>query len=301
MNTEIIGKEVLHNTFCNGTIINIENDKITVRFEDGDRRFEYPDAFLNKFLVFCDENLDIEVQMKISKIERENIEKNNQHDELVEKYSIVVGESRIEDKRVDEVLNERNIKYLVHFTSLDNLPSILKRGFLTRKELDNRGIKYIYNDEFRLEGHADALCFSIEFPNYKMFYKYRKMYPNQDWVVIGVSAQALIKHNCLFYKGNAASEPVSCVKEHLGGNAFQKMFSEQYGRVLRRQLNIPNSYSTNPQAEVLVLGCVPLDEIIFIDFLSPSSVQQYRSLIPQNVRIEEDKGLFDRRIDSIFW
>ncbi len=36
----------------------------------------------------------------------------------------------------------RGIKFLVHFTKIDNLPSIAKFGLLTRKNLDEKSFKY---------------------------------------------------------------------------------------------------------------------------------------------------------------
>ena len=43
--------------------------------------------------------------------------------------------------------------------------------------------KPIFNDPNRLDKHPEAICLSIGFPNYKMFYRYRSKNPSQ-WVVL---------------------------------------------------------------------------------------------------------------------
>ena len=39
---------------------------------------------------------------------------------------------------IQEIINKRNIRELIHFTRVKNLKSILSNGILTRKELDEK-------------------------------------------------------------------------------------------------------------------------------------------------------------------
>ena len=74
---------------------------------------------------------------------------------------------------IKNFLQERDIDELIHFTCVDNLESILSNGLLSLEDLYYNQIHYYYNDENRLEHKDNAICLSISFPNYKMFYKYR--------------------------------------------------------------------------------------------------------------------------------
>ena len=74
---------------------------------------------------------------------------------------------------------ENHIKEFVHFTNERNLLSILCRGVLSRKVLQENNIPFEYNDEKRLDGMLDAVSLSVTAPNYLIFYKYSpKMFCN---------------------------------------------------------------------------------------------------------------------------
>ncbi|MFH7410151.1 DarT ssDNA thymidine ADP-ribosyltransferase family protein [Acinetobacter variabilis] len=85
----------------------------------------------------------------------------------------------------------KNIDALYHFTHKDNLPSILSKGLLTKKTLEEQNIEYKYNDEKRLDGIKDSISLSFSHPNWKMFYKYRAMIGLEDWVVLKISPELL--------------------------------------------------------------------------------------------------------------
>ena len=99
---------------------------------------------------------------------------------------------------IKEFIQERGIVSLYHFTLIDNLDSILKYGLLSRDKLDENGIMYEYNDQQRLEERADAICVSISFPNYKMFYKCRSERKDKKWCVIELNPRVLYQKKCLF-------------------------------------------------------------------------------------------------------
>ena len=74
---------------------------------------------------------------------------------------------------MESFLKQNRIDWLYHFTRVENLPNILKYGLLPRETLEWNGIGSQFNDNYRHDCCLDAVCTSIEFPNYKMFYKYR--------------------------------------------------------------------------------------------------------------------------------
>lgn len=65
-------------------------------------------------------------------------------------------------------IEKRKIKKLIHFTSVSNLESILKKGLLSREMLEEKNIKFECTDMQRYDGKKDCISLSIEYPNFKM-------------------------------------------------------------------------------------------------------------------------------------
>ncbi len=152
-------------------------------------------------------------------------------------------------------LQQRNIKHLMHFTKYSNFESIMAHGLVRRSELDRRMIHYAFNDDVRLDGHPNSVSVSISFPNYRMFYKARHDFPDADWVVLVLGTDVLLEKPCWFCKTNAASAYVQqeMLTDLSTKEAFDAMFGDVNG-VKRDVLGIPDSFSTDPQAEILVFG-----------------------------------------------
>ena len=72
---------------------------------------------------------------------------------------------------IEKVVNERDIRWLMHFTRIENLESILENGLLPRNSFERLDIEPLTNDSLRLDGFLEAISLSIQSPNYKMFYK----------------------------------------------------------------------------------------------------------------------------------
>ena len=208
-------------------------------------------------------------------------------------------------KEIRNFINNRHIDELVHFTYVDNLESILENGLLPVRDLYYNRINHYYNDENRLEGRRDAVCLSISFPNYKMFFKYRH-YDNDNWCVIGLDPSILYEKDCLFCITNAASNYETrrnnYDKKNLRG--LSKLF---YDDGYRYEENIPLSYPTDPQAEVLVLDKIETPYINSIYF--PSNNDKYNffrenyepSYYNENYRFKIDKRFLAPRKDYKNW
>src|SRR5436190_20996431 len=98
----------------------------------------------------------------------------------------------------------RRIDTLVHFTRLENLAGILADGILPRATLETASRRVIFNDDIRTDGHKEAACLSVSFPNYKMFYKYRSADQTATWTVLLIQAEVLWELDCAFCWANAS-------------------------------------------------------------------------------------------------
>ena len=129
---------------------------------------------------------------------------------------------QLEAESALEHLHERGVTRFVHFTSLDNLDSILERGLVPRRTLNDEGIDYLANDQLRLDG-LDHVNLSITHPNIKFFYKIRKTYPERYYVVLAIRPDVLLaytgdgdRRRYSFSNTNAASNrAMSCNVEQL--------------------------------------------------------------------------------------
>ena len=75
---------------------------------------------------------------------------------------------------IQQICEERGITTLIHFTRIENLQNILQEGLLGRSFLEERRQEFLFNDNDRADGHKEAVCLSISFPNYQMFYRIRE-------------------------------------------------------------------------------------------------------------------------------
>ena len=157
-------------------------------------------------------------------------------------------------------IDRRGIRWFVHFTQVENLESILENGLLTRDELARRRIDARVSDGQRLEqlgaGDANAVCLSTMFPNYSMFYKKRREDGNVHWCVLLLDAAAVAQLDAWYYPTNAASV-LSRNRGGSGYGAFMAMFADECDGVRRGSLNIPDYFTTSPQAEVQVRETIP--------------------------------------------
>lgn len=90
----LIGRTVGHARFGDGVIVRIEGRQMTVRFEIGERRFVYPDAF-SGYLTVREPDADSEVSrlLSASRRAREALESQRSLDRkyLSEKGTVISG------------------------------------------------------------------------------------------------------------------------------------------------------------------------------------------------------------------
>lgn len=171
-----------------------------------------------------------------------------------------------EQVAIQKFVNIKQIPYLVHFTHVNNLPSILQYGFYPQAQKTDlaAGIAHI-NDSLRLDNKKNYSCFSIAFPNSRMFYRVRNSFGG-DWAVLLINNRILWEKDCLFYEMNAADSRVrfNDVEYHRGANALARMYDHSDDSP--REPHLLNCDPTNDQAEVMVPGIIDpsyINSIVF--------------------------------------
>jgi hypothetical protein len=200
---------------------------------------------------------------------------------------------------VQEYAAEIDVKQLVHFTRESSLDSILQRGLITRDTLTLEGFA-AFNDNVRAD-YTHAVCVSIGFPNYKMWFRIKKDNPDVDWVILVIAPTALWELPCAFCSANAALGAVAAIPiaQRQTLQAFQGMYVDVPGKE-RVKLGIPSHWPTNPQAEVLMLQGVPRNYIRGVIALNTTQEQRLRTKYP-SLQVWMHAGYFRYRKDFAFW
>lgn len=166
-------------------------------------------------------------------------------------------------KELHAYMRARGVTAVGHFTRLRNLGNILKHGLQPRGRLEEMGVAYAANDGLRIDG-GDGVCLSVSFPNYKLFYKFRNEFPGEQWVVLVLSTEVIERKACIFNPKNAASSAMTgySKERRMRMDALQAMFYDQEieaaqdpveeRTTLRAKLRLPDHFTTDPQAEIVV-------------------------------------------------
>lgn len=91
---DLINKQVTHEIFGRGNVVNCDESYIKINFESGSKRFIFPDAF-KKFLTLSDERAANIIKNKIQKIQEERKEE----EERLEKEKALIREQQSLEKR----------------------------------------------------------------------------------------------------------------------------------------------------------------------------------------------------------
>ena len=204
-----------------------------------------------------------------------------------------------------KILEEKQIEWLVHFTRAENLHNIFHHGLLPKSELIEEFINVVDNDKSRYDNCENAICTTIEFPNYRMFYPLRIDPENKDtkWVVFLLKAKVIYDLDCAFCSTNAGNREMfnMSIEERKGKNAFLKLFYELPNGPTRKDLNLDDWFPTDPQAEVLVFDKIPLEYIHSVFFENPSDLNKYKRIIPRSINAKVNRDVFKPRDDWEYW
>jgi len=201
---------------------------------------------------------------------------------------------------------KHQLRAVFHFTRLSNLESILQVGILSRAALErlSPSAQPQYNDGLRLDGQKDAVCLSIGYPNYRLFYRYRQQ-TSDEWVVLRLAVSMLWKLDCAFCTENAASRAVTSVpiSQRRAASALEAMFADNQS-IRRADLGIPCCYPTNPQAEVLAFETVRpefIEEVYFEHRKAPQTWAGAREGALATPTLTADEYHFRGRQDWLSW
>ncbi len=220
------------------------------------------------------------------------------------------------ESRIQQICEDRGITTLVHFTKVKYLRNILYEGLLDHQSLlEKHGQWFVPNDQKRIDGHKEAICLSISFPNSQLFQKFS--WSDNDgqpdysgWVVLLLDAKVLWELDCAFCRENAASNAVRhiLIEEKKKTEALENMFIEvcrdTKGNVYQRQsLQIPDDYPTHPQAEVLVFDQISSDYIREVHFYDETALKKWRDNNPwiNPERLFHNQQYFRDRRDQVVW
>jgi hypothetical protein len=206
-------------------------------------------------------------------------------------------------KEIREYVEELEIPYLLHFTHISNLERIMEKGLLSREAVDASNDEIHTNDEGRFDGRTNTVSLSIAHPNDRMFYKYREI--DEDWCVVALDEEVLWKLDCLFFKNNAAVSEMSCLKDHEVSTieSFKGMYEEQEHLNSREDQCLKPYDPTDKEAEVLVVGDVPLEYICAVVLSNRQAKKKYKDLL-SDVQIainSPNKGVYASRLYRRKW
>ena len=203
----------------------------------------------------------------------------------------------------------RDIKFLLHFTPIDNLEKILTYGLLPRDTLEEPANKKIirakFPDEKRIDGYSDCFCVSVSWPNYKMLHhkmlSSKSNMKNKEWVIIKINKKHVVEHKCMFFRTNAASFKSRKDKD----SNFDDMFYNDQN--IRDEINLENHFTTDPQAEIMSSSNIPPSwfENIYFRYQTPHSILLTNKLVKKNLLdrniIKIDTKFFEARKDYKYW
>jgi hypothetical protein len=102
--------------------------------------------------------------------------------------------------KIKELIEKRKIEYLIHFTRIDNLHSILLYGLVPVSMQHDLSISSTHNDEERFDSKLDCTSCSVGFPNYKLFYTFREFkFPGSRWAILTLDKDLLFSSSNIAY------------------------------------------------------------------------------------------------------
>lgn len=210
---------------------------------------------------------------------------------------------------IDYLVNERKVKYLMHFTPIPNLSGISRYGIVPVDALPPDVVP-VRLDKDRLDNHLDYSSFSIAFPSYQQLYKKRLDHENLSFAVISIDIEALrdIEYQNIIYAYDNAAGSLMPLDQLHGLEACKMMFREDAvdskgNCISRSDLHIPDYYTTYPQAEVMVRGIIVPQYIHEIDVIDIQDREQAFNNLSDDLKskVTVSGRYFCSRNDYQFW
>lgn len=172
-------------------------------------------------------------------------------------------------QRIQREARRRGIQYLMHFTQMANLASIVEHGLLSRGDLSRRGLRAFGSAPYRLDDEDEAISVSISAMNNEMFNAKQNKVGRADWVFLLLDPSVLWTHHCRFCSRSAATKEIKEHRGRLDGPwGFAQMFSDSalvggsQAASYRAANGIADCEPTYRDAEVQVFGRIAPELII---------------------------------------
>lgn len=184
-------------------------------------------------------------------------------------YSLEKKMYHLNHKSIQQIVTDRRIPYLCHFTRKKNFKSIMQYGLCARDVLIRSKLTFENNDDLRLDGYTEFNCLSVGFPNDCLFSTFRKKNRTKksDWIVLIINPSILYYGRPYFCFTNSAYQ---CGR-YVGykPSCFEGLFRESCAGLTREEMNLPSFLPTNAQGEVLIQGIIPTSYISQVVVFDP--------------------------------
>lgn len=252
-----------------------------IKWENGDvESFSVVDetAELNENKINCESNLVKELLS--TKVGEE-------HSYFVDGFENKFKLLELTNTNIKNTIEKHNLTKLYHFTAIDNLPSILQYGILSKDQLRRNKIPFLQNDSLRLDNRTNFISCSLEYPNNRLLTK-NKYNHDQDYCLIEIDVDILNHSFSACSTTNAAS---NSGKNIMSCSFIERLFGDP------RPNKLPNNYTTNDQAEVLIKDYIPVSFIKAIVFENSFACSKYSAICPKNIKLINNYRLFAIRGD----
>lgn len=165
---------------------------------------------------------------------------------------------------IQEIISKRAIEEVLHFTTHRGLTGVLHQKAVAARAFlkENQTLEFIL--KLNTEKIFDAawkkyVNLSISRINKRLFGYSENWHPNEDWRILAFDPVILCENGVQFVTTNNAYW--QHLKRGTDPESFEALFAQEvlgiYGRPIQRIKGMPDSWTTDVQAEVLYPNSVP--------------------------------------------
>ena len=207
------------------------------------------------------------------------------------------------DEEIRDLVIEKGITRLCHFTQSRNLAHIFSDGLgiCSTYELKKEKLPYNETDEVRYDRHPELICCSIEFPNVYYFATSRsRVQLFEDWAVLLIDPKYIYRKDTLYCPCNAAKGKGAYLCS--GAEGFESLYDlHPRGSNFPRSAKRMEAAPTDVQAEVLVDGPIALEDIIGVVFFDIEQARRellrlelMQAKLPERCKVYISQDFYDK-------
>lgn len=207
------------------------------------------------------------------------------------------------DEEIRDLVIEKGITRLCHFTQSRNLAHIFSDGLgiCSTYELKKEKLPYNETDEVRYDRHPELICCSIEFPNVYYFATSRsRVQLFEEWAVLLIDPKYIYRKDTLYCPCNAAKGKGAYLCS--GAEGFESLYDfRPSGSNFPRSAKRMEAAPTDVQAEVLVDGPIALEDIIGVVFFDIEQARRellrlelMQAKLPERCKVYISQDFYDK-------